>query len=67
MENKIQFKSYCWSVGTTSYRTDKFNLNIEWQLALLKNFRKIKTDWSRKTQQEYYNFLKYDLDYLNPE
>lgn len=58
MENKIQFKSYCWSVGTTSYRTDKFNLNIEWQLALLKNFRKIKTDWSRKTQQEYYNFLK---------
>lgn len=60
MDDKIKFKSYCWSVGTTSYRTDKFNLNIEWQLALLKEFRteKKKADWSVATQEEYYNFLK---------
>ena len=41
MTNQIGFKSYCWSIGTTSYRTDKFNMNIEMQLALLKEFRKI--------------------------
>lgn len=60
MKDKIKFKSYCWSVGTTSYRTDKFNINIEKQLELLKEFRKInnKIDWSIETQKEYYNFLK---------
>ena len=29
MKDKITFKSYCWSVGTTSYRTQNFNLNIK--------------------------------------
>ena len=38
MENNIGFKSYCWAIGTTSYRTDKFNMNIELQLKLLKEF-----------------------------
>ena len=60
MKDKITFKSYCWSVGTTSYRTQKFNLNIERQLALLKEFREFNNrfDWSRETQIDYYNFLK---------
>lgn len=60
MKNKITFKSYCWSVGTTSYRTQKFNLNIEKQLALLKEFRELndRFDWSRETQIDYYKFLK---------
>ncbi len=39
MTKKVCFKSYCWSIGTTSYRTDKFNMSIELQLALLKEFR----------------------------
>lgn len=60
MKDKITFKSYCWSVGTTSYRTQKFNLNIERQLGLLKEFRALNNrfDWSRETQVDYYNFLK---------
>lgn len=35
---KISFKSYCWSVGTTSFRMKNFNYNIEQQLILLKEF-----------------------------
>jgi hypothetical protein len=34
----ISFKSYCWSIGTTSYRTKEFNANIERQLALIEAF-----------------------------
>ena len=41
MVNDIRFKSYCWSIGTTSYRTDNFNMNIERQLALMKEFRRL--------------------------
>ena len=35
----ISFKGYCFAVGTTSYRTDKFNLNIERQLEMMSRFR----------------------------
>lgn len=41
MANETGFKSYCWAIGTTSYRTDKFNMSIELQLALLKAFREL--------------------------
>ena len=44
MANEIGFKSYCWSVGTTSYRTDNFNMSIERQLQLLKQFRELKSN-----------------------
>lgn len=39
MKSKIGFKSYCWAVGTTSYRTDNFNMNIEKHLELMQEFR----------------------------
>ena len=64
MAKKIGFKSYCWSIGTTSYRTDNFNLSIEKQLLLLKKFRSLKENqdrnWENNTefQTAYYNFLK---------
>lgn len=64
MVNDIRFKSYCWSIGTTSYRTDNFNMNIERQLALMKEFRSLPANrdksWSgnNKFQAEYYAFLK---------
>ncbi len=64
MSNVIGFKSYCWAIGTTSYRTDKFNMNIELQLSLLKEFRNLPNNigkiWSgnNKFQKEYYEFLK---------
>ncbi len=64
MANQICFKSYCWAVGTTSYRTDKFNMNIELQLALLKEFwelpEQIGGTWRKNNalQARYYRFLK---------
>lgn len=64
MANEIGFKSYCWVIGTTSYRTDNFNMSIEKQLQLLKKFRELKKHegkvWSSNNafQAEYYNYLK---------
>lgn len=64
MAKEISFKSYCWSIGTTSYRTDKFNMNIEMQLALLKEFRGLPENkgksWTGNNvfQAAYYEFLK---------
>lgn len=64
MANEIGFKSYCWAIGTTSYRTDKFNMSIELQMKLLKEFRNIPENkgksWTgnNKFQAEYYEFLK---------
>lgn len=64
MANETGFKSYCWAIGTTSYRTDKFNMSIELQLALLKAFRELPGNreklWTgnQEFQAEYYEFLK---------
>lgn len=64
MPNEIGFKSYCWSIGTTSYRTDNFNMSIELQMRLLKQFRNLPQNkeklWTGNNtfQAEYYNFLK---------
>lgn len=64
MANEIGFKSYCWVIGTTSYRTDNFNMSIEKQLQLLKKFRELKENegkvWNSNNafQAEYYNYLK---------
>lgn len=64
MADGISFKSYYWAIGTTSYRTDKFNMNIEMQLELLKEFRGLSENknksWTGNSafQAEYYAFLK---------
>ncbi|MCI8282830.1 MAG: AlwI family type II restriction endonuclease [Lachnospiraceae bacterium] len=64
MGKEIGFKSYCWAIGTTSYRTDHFNMSIERQLQLLKQFRERKEHAAKKWnsnnafQAEYYNYLK---------
>lgn len=64
MANEIGFKSYCWAIGTTSYRTDKFNMSIELQMTLLKEFRNLPQNknklWTgnNEFQAEYYEFLK---------
>lgn len=31
-------KNYCWSIGTTSFRTSQLNYKIERQLQLLEEF-----------------------------
>lgn len=64
MSNEISYKSYCWVVGTTSYRTDNFNQNIEKQLELLAEFwqkeenRGIRWTGNNELQKRYYDFLK---------
>lgn len=61
---EISFKGYCWAVGTTSYRTDRFNLNIERQLAMMSRFRAMPENrgvsWSSNSafQAAYYRFMK---------
>lgn len=63
MEN-FRYKSYCWSLGTTSFRTENFNKNIELQLKLLNDFwqlpKNIGQEWigNRILQSNYYDFLK---------
>ncbi len=56
----MNFKSYCWSIGTTSFRTSQLNYKIERQLQLLKQFRIIvfPNGWGKKVQKDYYYFLK---------
>lgn len=61
MANYFPYKSYCWSIGTTSYRTEHFNLNIEQQIMLMNKFKNLPQNISkswREQQTDYYNFLK---------
>lgn len=59
--SKIPYKSFCWSMGTTSFRTADFNVMIERQLQLMRSFRSLPQnegrDWCT-LQEEYYYFLK---------
>lgn len=56
----MKFKSYSWSIGTTSFRTSQLNYKIERQLQLLKEFWNNfpKVQWDNETQTKYYNYLK---------
>ena len=58
------YKSYCWSLGTTSFRMVEFNRKIEEQLRLLNNFWSLpqysNENWSANNaiQVAYYEFIK---------
>ena len=58
------YKSYCWSLGTTSFRMVEFNRKIEKQLELLQDFWGnpdfANQQWSENEplQEQYYNHLK---------
>ncbi len=64
MSKFVSYKSYCWSIGTTSFRTDNFNVNIERQLELMDEFRRLPNnagaDWKANNdlQKDYYAYLK---------
>lgn len=64
MPNEIPYKSFCWALGTTSFRTKDFNKTIEEQLALLDEFWGLpenqEATWSgdNETQTRYYDFMK---------
>ena len=58
------YKSFCWGLGTTSFRTKHFNRTIEEQLCLLDEFWSLpdnsNEDWKKNNalQIRYYNFMK---------
>ena len=64
MPNVIPYKSFCWSLGTTSFRTKNFNKTIEEQLSLLDEFWKLDENkdenWSgnKDLQTSYYDFMQ---------
>lgn len=64
MPNVIPYKSFCWSSGTTSFRTKDFNKTIEEQLLLLDEFWKLDENkdenWSgnKDLQTRYYDFMQ---------
>lgn len=61
---RFTYKNYCWSLGTTSFRTENFNRTIELQLQHLKNFWELEENanfkWNGNSvlQSNYYDFLK---------
>ena len=57
---ELKYKSFCWVIGTTSFRTAKLNLKIEQQLRLLNKFHKNTNPWkwNNSTQEKYYDFMK---------
>lgn len=62
--SRIHFTSYCWALGTTSFRMKRFNYMVERQLELLEVFFKLPENkdemWkgNRDLQIRYYNYLK---------
>ena len=72
MANKsIPYQSFCWVIGTTSFRTAKLNLKIEAQLLLLDEFyneviKKSNWNWNNELQEKYYDFMK-DSGFLTGE
>ena len=59
----IPYQSFCWVIGTTSFRTAKLNLKIEAQLLLLDEFFNEftkKSSWNLNIElhEKYYDFMK---------
>lgn len=59
MLEDIKFRSYCWSLGTTSFRVKELNFKIERQLQILKELWEenpnINWNGNDTIQEEYYN------------
>ncbi len=64
MPTRIPYKSFCWGLGTTSFRTKNFNKTIEKQLELLDEFWKkpenTAKSWASNNvlQEKYYDFMQ---------
>lgn len=56
----IPYQSFCWVIGTTSFRTAQLNLKIEQQLILLNELQQNQTDWQwdKEQQAKYYALMK---------
>ncbi len=51
------FKSYCWSIGTTSFKVDQLNYKKECQLRYLNELFTLNPDmtWDKTLQIKYFN------------
>lgn len=64
MPNEFAYHSFCWSLGTTSFRTKEFNLKVERQLSLLNEFweqpENARETWLKNEllQSRYYRFMQ---------
>ncbi|MDD2376483.1 MAG: AlwI family type II restriction endonuclease [Clostridia bacterium] len=62
MLHDIKFKSYCWSIGTTSFRVSNLNFKIEKQLQMLKSLwtENPTANWSGNVNMQsiYYDLMK---------
>lgn len=55
----MAFKSYCWCLGTTSFRVKELNLKIEKQLTMLKTLWEENSQKSwQGVQERYYDLMK---------
>lgn len=71
VSKSIPYQSFCWVIGTTSFRTAKLNLKIEEQLLLLnelynKVIKKSRWNWNNELQEKYYDLMK-DRGFLQGE
>ena len=55
----MAFQSYCWNLGTTSFRVQNLNYKIERQLQMLNELWSSKENkiWDYFTQEKYYNIM----------
>ena len=61
----IPYQSFCWVIGTTSFRTAKLNLKIEEQLLLLNEFMQvIVLGIGTLHHKKNYDFMKEKASYL---
>ena len=60
MFDNIAYQSFCWVLGTTSFRTAQLNVKIEQQLIMLYELHQTKGDWqwNSQLQTEYYDFMQ---------
>ncbi len=60
----LAYKSFCWVIGTTSFRTAELDARLEEQLLLISQFRNAKKEvgdpwvWNPETQSKFYDYLK---------
>lgn len=60
----FSYKSFCWCLGTTSFRTEGFNKKVEEQLSLLNEFwtdpKNANEQWpgNKPVQSRYYDFMR---------
>lgn len=55
----MSFKSYCWSIGTTSFRVEQLNYKNECQLRYLDElfFNNPDLNWNKELQAKYFDLL----------